>query len=107
MRDKLKRAIVPALLVVAAYYAVFGGEYSVFDLRAARASVESAREELAEIHRQTDSLEAWADSLKSDPATLERIAREEYGMIREGETLYRFADADDAIAADTARAPIR
>ncbi|MCH7992014.1 MAG: septum formation initiator family protein, partial [Gemmatimonadetes bacterium] len=105
MRDKLKRAIVPALLVVAAYYAVFGGEYSVFDLRAARASVESAREELAEIHRQPDSLEAWADSLKSDPATLERIAREEYGMIREGETLYRFVDGEAAIAADTVRAP--
>ena len=27
---------------------------------------------------------------------IEQIAREEYGMVREGEMLYRFTDADDA-----------
>ncbi len=103
----LKRAIVPGLLLVAAYYAVFGGEYSVFELRAARASVEAEVEKLAEVRSQIDSLRAWADSLQVDSATIERVAREEYGMIREGETLYRFAEGDTLADQDTARVPSR
>jgi cell division protein FtsB len=87
----LKRAVLPALLALAAYYAVFGGEYSIFELRQARIDVEAAELELMELRARIDSLRARADSLEHDPATLERIARERFGMIREGETLYRFA----------------
>lgn len=92
MIGKLKRAVVPALLLVAAYYAVFGGEYSVFEVRSARASVEVERATLEELQAEIGALQASADSLRSDPATIERVAREEFGMIREGETLYRFAE---------------
>jgi len=89
---RLERALVPGLLLAAVYYAVFGGEYSLFELREARASLETEREALVHVHAEIDSLEAWADSLQNDPGTIERIAREDFGMIREGETLYRFAD---------------
>lgn len=88
---RLTRAIVPGLVLVAAYYALFGGEYSLLELRSARAAVVTERVELERLEQQLDSLSAWADSLRSDPVTLERIAREHFGMIREGETLYRFA----------------
>jgi cell division protein FtsB len=102
--NRLQRAIVPGLLLAAAYYAVFGGEFSVFELRDARASLEVERAALVTVQTEIDSLEAWADSLQNDPLTIERIAREEFGMIREGETLYRFAetvpDADDGREAD-------
>jgi cell division protein FtsB len=103
---KLKRAVVPGLLLVAVYYAVFGGEYSVFELRAARASVESERVDLLQLRQEIDSLRAWTDSLQSDPVTIERIAREEYGMIREGETLYRFAEGETG-STDTMKVPAR
>ncbi len=94
---KLLKLIMPALLLVAVYYAVFGGEYSVFELRRARESVELERDTLALLQRRIDSLTAWADSLRSDSATLERIAREQFGMIRDGETLYRFAAPSDSL----------
>jgi cell division protein FtsB len=58
---------------------------------------------MAALGRQIDSLRAWADSLEVDSATLERIARERYGLIRDGETLYRFADPDSLAAADSPR----
>jgi cell division protein FtsB len=80
----------PAMLIVALYYATFGGEYSIFELRAARAAVTEEEAALGELEARIDSLTAWADSVRSDPGTLERIAREQYGMIRDGETLYRF-----------------
>jgi cell division protein FtsB len=103
----LKRSILPALILVAIYVAVFGGEYSVFELRATRAATTEERSKLAELHRQIDSLYAWADSLQVDPFTLERIARERYGMIREGETLYRFVEGDSTAAGSGAKQPAR
>jgi cell division protein FtsB len=94
MGGRLTRAVVPGLALIALYYAVFGGEYSVFELRATRAALEVERGALEALRLEIDSLSAWADSLENDPATIERIAREDFGMIREGETLYRFADVD-------------
>lgn len=88
------RLLIGSLFLAAVYYAVFGGEYSVFELRATRADVEVTRERLAEVEARIDSLRAWADSLENDPATIERVAREDFGMIRDGETLYRFVEAD-------------
>ena len=91
----LKRAVLPAFLALAMYYAVFGGEYSIFEVRRARIDVAEARLELAELRQRIDSLRARTDSLENDRATLERIARERFGMILEGETLYRFASPSD------------
>jgi cell division protein FtsB len=93
--SRLAKVLVPGLLAVAVYYAVFGGEYSMFELRRSRASLEAERIQLAELQAQIDSLSAWADSLRNDPGTLERVAREDFGMIKEGETLYRFAVPDE------------
>ena len=86
--------MLPALLLLAGYYAVFGGEYSFFELYRARQAEKREAAQLAEMHRQLDSLRAWADSLEVDSATLERIARERFGMIRDGEILYRIVDVD-------------
>ena len=93
--SRLPGLVMPAMLIVAMYYATFGGEYSIFELRAARSAVEEEQEALAELEARIDSLSASADSLRTDPATLERIARERWGMIREGETLYRFVPPED------------
>jgi len=98
---RLKRLVLPGLLLVAVYYAVFGGEYSMFELRASRRAVEEEQARLAELRWQIDSLEAWRDSLMTDSASLERVARERFGMIRPGETLYRFTEPRDTAPPDT------
>lgn len=91
---RLKRLVVPALLGLAAYWAVFGGEYSLPELREIRADHRSEAARLEAIREEIDSLRAWADSLEVDSATLEKLARERFGMIRDGELLYRFAEPD-------------
>ena len=102
---KLKRLIVPAALLLGAYWALFGGEYSVFEVRRARSDSEAEAGELARLQHEIDSLEALRDSLEDDPAMLERLARERYGMIKDGELLYRFVDPPDsgAVGRDTLR----
>ena len=104
IKDKVKKLLLPAILLLAVYYAVFGGEYSYFELRRTRKAVAKESVDLTVLRHQIDSLKAWAESLDVDSATLERLARERFGMIRGGEVLYRFAEPDDttdSAAADT------
>jgi len=93
----LKRLLLPGALLLAAYWAVFGGEYSVFEVRRTREARQDEAAELARLQVEVDSLRAWADALETDPDALERLARERFGMIREGELLYRFTEPMDSV----------
>jgi cell division protein FtsB len=92
------------VLIGATYFAVFGGDYDLFDVHRIRRERAAEEQRVAEAQGEVDRLTARRDSLRDDNATVERIARERFGMIRDGERLYRFADppADAAAAADSA-----
>ncbi|CAN5638643.1 hypothetical protein BH23GEM3_BH23GEM3_01050 [soil metagenome] len=83
-------------LAVAVYYAVWGGEYSAFDLRRLAAMQQTEAEMLATTRAEVDSLRLRVARLENDPASIERVARERFGMIRDGEMLYRFVDVEPA-----------
>jgi cell division protein FtsB len=85
-----------ALIVAAGYYAIWGGQYSVFDLVELDRQRASHQAELARLRTDVDSLRVVAQKIDSDPATIERVARERFGMIRSGETLVRFVPVADA-----------
>jgi cell division protein FtsB len=91
------------LLAVALYYAVWGGEYSALDQRSLSRRQDEVAARLALVRAQTDSLRRVAAQLEGDPATLETVARERFGMIRDGEVLYRFVEV--APASGRAAAP--
>ncbi|MGQ0560963.1 MAG: FtsB family cell division protein [Gemmatimonadota bacterium] len=102
---KLRWLMVP-LIAGAAYYALFGGEYSLMEMRRLERERVLEAEKLRATRAEITALRARADSLAKDSATLERIARERYGMIRTGERLYRFVDSASAkpIPRDSVRA---
>ncbi|HKL15577.1 MAG TPA: septum formation initiator family protein [Balneolaceae bacterium] len=58
-----------------------------------RYQLESRKDELIErtkeLELKTDELEKKIEELKDNPDLLEKIAREEYGMRKPGETVYR------------------
>ena len=93
----MKRLILPALIGLSVYFALFGGEYSVFEVRRVRAERVELEETLVALERTNDCLRAWAEALQSDSATIERLARERYGMIRAGEVLYRITEPPDSV----------
>jgi cell division protein FtsB len=99
LRPKGRHLLAGAVLAVALYYAAFGGEYSAVDLLRLKRDRRGAEQDLARTRREVDSLKVRARMLERDPATIERVARERFGMIREGETLYRFVPVDSASAA--------
>jgi cell division protein FtsB len=90
----VRKRIIWALLILGALaFAVHGGEYSSLDLWRMRNRVARLRAETDSLQREVDSLRGVARSIATDPAVQERIAREEFGMVRgEKEILYRIVD---------------
>ena len=92
----IRKVAAGAAVLAAAYFLVFGGEYTFLDLWLLDREYQAEVAELETIRVEVAELEAVADSLATDSAALERLAREQYGLIREGERLYRFVETDSA-----------
>jgi cell division protein FtsB len=75
--------------VVLVSVAVFAGEYSTIDWLNVRTQLADQREAVTVLRAELDSLARIARALETDPAAQERAAREGFGMIRDGEILYR------------------
>jgi len=69
--------------------AAWGGEYGTADWITIRRQVADERARVAALRIELDSLSKLANDLETNPAVQERVAREQFGMIRDGETLYR------------------
>ncbi|SVB18156.1 uncharacterized protein METZ01_LOCUS171010 [marine metagenome] len=76
---------------------MFGGEYSVLDVRRVRQEQQRLQQQLIELESENDSLKNWVQKLEFDSATIERLARERYGMVRPGELLYIVAEPKDSL----------
>jgi len=78
-----------AMVVLAVGLAVFGVKESVRawqmrrDMHVAEREVEALRAKQADLTRTIDRL-------RNDPLYIEKLAREEMGMVREGETVLKF-----------------
>ena len=87
--------ILAALLIAAALvFAFAGGEYGSLDWFELRREEREERLRITELQHMVDSLQRVAAGLEKDPRTQERVAREEFGMIRKGEHVYRLVPAD-------------
>ena len=81
-------------MVAAVAFAVEGGEYGTRDLLRLRRQAQNERARIAQLRHEVDSLARVERALRTDSATQERVAREVYGMIREGEVLYQVVPRD-------------
>lgn len=52
------------------------------------------KEQKERLKSETEVLKQKIEHLETDPFLLERIAREEYGMKKEGETVYKIREVD-------------
>ena len=97
MAPIIQRVIFLLVILGGLLFAIQGGEYSTRDLwrqRGRKAALISQTDSLAKV---VDSLRKVAKGIQSDPATQERIAREEFGMVRgTKEILYRFGEPVDS-----------
>ena len=93
----MKRYVWWALIALAFFFALQGGEYSTRDLFVLHSRTQRLTHDVDSLQRQVDSLGRFLRLVQSDSATQERIAREEFGMVRgDKEILYRFGEASGA-----------
>jgi cell division protein FtsB len=83
------RLLALVLVVIGVLFGLLGGEYSTLDWWQLHRQVKEQNDAIARLETEVDSLEAWADSLEHDRMVQERRAREKFGMMRDGEILYR------------------
>ena len=69
--------------------ALWGGEYSTADWITIRRQLADERARVVALRIELDSLAKLAHDLETNPLVQERVAREQFGMIRDGEVLYR------------------
>ncbi len=91
-RVAVRVAIIAACLAVAGF-AIQGGEWSTFDLIAQKRRIARLETSVDSLQHVVDSLKAYRHRIQTDPALQERIAREEFGMVKgDKELLYRFTE---------------
>jgi cell division protein FtsB len=89
----MKRFVWWVVILGALFFAVQGGEYSTRDLFVMRTRTDRLTRAVDSLQHQVDSLGRFLKLVRSDSATQERIAREEFGMVRgDKEILYRFGE---------------
>jgi cell division protein FtsB len=98
-RDLLTRLAVVVVVLAALAFAVQGGEYGTTDLWRQKQRKAKLLGSIDSLQQVVDSLKRYKHRLQTDPALQERIAREEFGMVRgDKELLYRFAEPADTAA---------
>jgi cell division protein FtsB len=96
-RSGLSRLVWAAIIVAALVFAVQGGEYSTLDLLHQRRDRRHMLAAIDSLTRVVDSMRRYRDQLQRDPKLQERVAREDFGMVRgTKELLYRFAAPRDS-----------
>jgi cell division protein FtsB len=90
----IRKAFAGFVILGSLYFLLLGGEYTFLDIWRLEREQEAEIAELEAVRAEVQELQAHADSLATDSAALERLAREQFGLIREGERLYRFVETD-------------
>ena len=92
-KETLRRVVLALLALAVVAFAVEGGEYGTTDLVHQWMRKRQLVATIDTLQRQVDSLTRVKQAILTDPAVQERIAREEFGMVRgDKEILYRFAE---------------
>ncbi len=93
-KARLKKALLVAALLLGGYLlASFGlGEMGLVKYYRMKAQYHALNEEIARLRQDNAKLTRDVRSLRSDPARIERIARDKLGLARPGEIVYYYGE---------------
>jgi cell division protein FtsB len=77
------------LVLLAAGLAVYGGQ-QVLRVRHMRGEIATMERDIVTLRTRTTELSRTVEALRNDPAYVEKLAREELGYVRPGETVLKF-----------------
>ena len=68
------------------------GPHGFLAMRRTQKEIDQIHEQIVKMNNENKSLTDQVSSLKSDPKSIERIAREEMGLARPGELIFKLPD---------------
>jgi len=86
-RDQVALAGAGVLVIALLIAWGVGGALRIWAMRQEITAVER---DIAALHARAVALTQTIDRLRNDPAYLEKLAREEHGLVREGDTVLKF-----------------
>jgi cell division protein FtsB len=81
------------------------GNHGVIAMRRSQQEAAQVQRAIDQINEENSRLQDRVKALKSDPATIERIAREEMGLARPGEYIFKLPAKPGAPSTPTAQPP--
>lgn len=95
MSKKVGRILTLAAVVIAAGLVLYGivGSDGLFTYRHKRSEYETLQSHIKQQKKENAALQEEVQKLRSDPATIERYAREDLHMSRQGELIYKIPPA--------------
>jgi cell division protein FtsB len=85
-----RRLVGGAVVVLIALGLALYGSSSLVRLLQMRAEMEAMEKDVATLRQQTEQLSATVHRLRTDPSFVEKLAREDLGFVREGDTVLKF-----------------
>ena len=75
--------------------AILMGDSGLFSILRMKGMKGTLQDEISALEHERDAAAEYNEDLTNDPEAVERVAREDYGMIKEGETCYRVVLEDE------------
>lgn len=85
------RTILGLALLLLAVHDVFG-DHGLLAMRRTQSQMKELRGELDRLNQENSDLSKQVQALRTDPKAVERIAREEMGLARPGEMIFKLPD---------------
>jgi cell division protein FtsB len=87
--------ILGAALLALGIHDVFGA-HGYLAMRRSQEQIDELRGEIERLNRENQELAEHVNALKTDPDTIEKIAREEMGLAKPGEMIFKMPAAPSA-----------
>lgn len=71
------------------------GSHGFLAMRRTQKQISQFREEILQLNSENQSLNDQVNALKTDPTLIERIARDDMGLARPGEYIFKFPASQD------------
>lgn len=88
-KKKKRRKVVVWAVIVIASLTVIGGNYGLYQIMKINRQRSALLQSIEKLKQEQAALMLEREKLKSDLKYIEKVAREKYGMVREGERVYQ------------------
>ena len=89
--SRYSRTILGLALLLLAVHDVFG-DHGLLAMRRTQSQMKELRGEIDRLNQENNDLSKQVQALRTDPKAVERIAREEMGLARPGEMIFKLPD---------------